>query len=206
MLAGATGPQFSAGAMVNHVRDIPVDTAGATVGGIPLPAFDVPGLPLRLDPGAGTTQLGFKLNGDTVHASFALRSSNIRWARDSTLTNTTIGNLIWQTVSGIKNLDLEARLSGALHNPDFAVRSNLDQAISSRLRAVLGEQLAAAEKQVRARVDSLVNDKVGPVRARVTELQAQAQTQIAQQRGRIDELQKNLEQQLRDLTRGIRFP
>src|SRR5204863_2722540 len=55
----ATGSQLAAGAMLNHVRAIPVDTAGATLGGITLPAFEVPGVPLKLDPGAATTQLGF---------------------------------------------------------------------------------------------------------------------------------------------------
>src|SRR5947207_10025602 len=93
----------------------------------------------------------------------------------------------------------------ALHRPDLAVRSNLDQAIAARLRAVLGEQVAAAETQMRARVDALVKDKVGPVRARVTDVQNQAQAQVAQQRARLDELQKQLEQRLRDLTR-IRLP
>jgi uncharacterized protein (TIGR03545 family) len=198
---GATGPQLTAGAMLNHVRGIPVDTAGATLGGIRLPSFEIPGLPLRLDPGAATTQLGFNLNGDTIHARFAIRSSNVRWARDSGLTNTTIGDLIWRTVSGITNLDVEARLSGALHKPQLAVRSNLDQAIASRLRAVLGEEVAAAERQMRAKVDALVNDKVGPVRTRVNEVQTQAQALVAQQRARVDELQKQLEQRLRELTR-----
>jgi hypothetical protein len=182
-----------------------VDTAGATVGGIRLPAFQVPGLPLRLDPGAATTQLGFNLDGDTIHARFAIRSSNVRWARDSGFANTTIGDLIWRTVSGISNLDVEARLSGELRHPQLAVRSNLDQAIASRLRAVLGEEVAAAERQIRARVDALVNDQVGPVRARVNEIQTQAQAQVAQQRARLDELQKELEQRLRDMTR-LRLP
>jgi len=59
---------------------------------------------------------------------------------------------------------------------------------------------------MRARVDALVNAKVGPVRARVTEVQTQAQTQVAQQRARIDELQKNLEQRLRQLLGGVRLP
>jgi hypothetical protein len=186
--------------MLNHVRSIPVDTAGATVGGIRLPAFALPGLPLRLDPGAATTQLGFNLNGDTIHARFALRSSNVRWERDSGggLTNTTIGDLIWRTVSGISNLEVEARLSGALHHPQLAVRSNLDQAIASRLRAVLGEEVAAAERQMRERVDALVNDKVAPVRARVNEVRSQAEAQVAQQRARLEEL-------LRELTR-FRLP
>ncbi len=205
-LFGASGPQLVVGAMVNHLRDIPVDTGGATVGGITLPAFEVPGLPLRLDPGASTTELGFTLNGDTIHARLAIRSSNVTWTRDSALANTTIGDLIWHTVSGVANLDVEARLSGALHHPDLAVRSNLDQAIASRLRAVLGEQVAAAEKQVRDRVDALINDKVGPVRARVSQVQTQAQEQVAQQRARIDELQKNLEQRLRQLLGGVRLP
>jgi uncharacterized protein (TIGR03545 family) len=201
----ATGPQLTAGAMLNHLRGIPVDTAGASVGGIRFPAFEIPGLPLRLDPGAATTQLGFNLNGDTIHARFAIRSSNVTWARDSGLTNTTIGDLIWRTVSGITNLDVEARLSGALHNPQLAVRSNLDQAIASRLRAVLGEEVAAAERQMRARVDALVNEKVGPVRERVNQVQTQAQAQVAQQRAHVVELRKELEQRLRDLTR-IQLP
>ena len=202
----ASGPQLAAGAMLNHVRDIPVDTAGATVGGIRLTPFAVTGVPLRLDPGAATTQLGFNLNGDTIHARFAIRSSNVRWTRDSGFANSPIGDLIWRAVSGIANLDVEARLSGALQHPDLAVRSNLDDAIASRLRAVLGDQVAAAEKQMRDRVDALVDATVGPVRARVNEVQTQARAQVVQQRARIDELQKNLEQRLRQLLGGVRLP
>jgi len=159
----ASGPQFAAGALVNHVRSIPVDTAGATVGGIRLPAFEIPGVPLRLDPGAATTQLGFTLNGDTIHARFAIRSTNVRWTRDSGggFTNTTIGDLIWRTVSASR-ISTSKRVSrGRCIIRNLAVRSNLDQAIASRLRAVLGEQVAAAEKQVRDRVDALITDKVG---------------------------------------------
>ena len=202
----ATGPQLAAGAMVNHTRSIPLDTAGATVGGVPFPAFDVPGVPLRLDPGAATTELGFSLKGDTIHARFAIRSSNVRWTRDSGFANSAIGNLVWRAVSGISNLDVETRLSGALEHPALAVRSNLDQAIAARLRAELGAKVDAAEKQMRARVDALVDAKVGSVRARVTEVQSQAQARVAQQRARIDELQKGLEQRLRQLLGGVRLP
>jgi uncharacterized protein (TIGR03545 family) len=205
MLASASGPQLSAGAMLNHLRGTPVDTVGATVGGIPLPAFDVPGLPLRLTPGDGTTQLGLKLDGDTIHARFALHTTNAKWSGDSGIRNTTIGDVIWRTVSGISNVQLEARISGELHNPELAVRSNLDQAIATRLHAIVGQEVAAAERQVRARVDSLVKEKVDPVRAQVSTVQTQAQAQIAQQRARLDELQKQLEQRMRELTR-IRLP
>ena len=209
-VASASGPQLTAGALLNHLRGVPVDTVGATVGGIQLPSFGVPGLPIRLDPGSGTTQLGFTLNGETIRARFGLRSSNVKWARDTGaaghgMTNTTIDDLIWRTVSGISDLELEARLSGQLDRPSLAVRSNLDQAIASRLRAVVGDEVAAAERQARERVDARVKEKVDPVRAQVNTLQTQATARIAQQRARIDELQKQLEQRLRELTR-IRLP
>jgi len=204
-LFGATGPQLAAGAMLDHVRGVPEDTAGVTVGGIRLPAFQVPALPLRLDPGDATAQLGFNLRGDTVHARWAIRSSNVQWARDSGLAHTLVGDLIWRTVSGISNLEVEARVSGTIAHPQLAVRSNLDQAIAARLRAVLGEEVAAAERRLRAQVDAFVNAKVEPVRARVTELQTQVLDQVAQQRARVDELQRSLEQRLRELV-PVRLP
>jgi uncharacterized protein (TIGR03545 family) len=204
-LFGATGPEFAAGAMLDHVRGTPQDTAGVSVGGIRLPAFQVPALPLRLDPGDASTHLGFNLRGDTIHARWGLRSSNVRWARDSALAHTVVGDLIWRTVSGISNLEVEARISGPLAHPQLAVRSNLDQAIAARLRAVLGEEVAAAERRLRAQVDALVDAKVGPVRARVTELQTQVLDQVAQQRARVDELQRSLEQRLRELV-PVRLP
>ena len=205
-LLAASGPQLAAAGLLNHVRGTPLDTAGATVGGIRLPAFTLPGVPLRLDPGAATTELGFNLNGDTIHARFAVHSTNVRWDRDSGFAGNQIGDLIWRAVSGISTLELEARVSGELHHPQLAVRSNLDQAIASRLRAVLGEQVAAAERQMRARVDASINGKVGPVRARVTDVESQAQSQVSQQRTRVDELQRALEQRLRDMLGGFRLP
>jgi uncharacterized protein (TIGR03545 family) len=204
-LFGATGPAFAAAAMLDHVKRTPEDTAGVTIESIRLPPFQVPSLPLRLDPGDATTHLGFNLRGDTIHARWGISSRNVQWARDSGLASTLVGDLIWRTVSGIKQLEVEARISGPLAHPQLAVRSNLDQAIASRLRAVLGEEVAAAERRLRAQVDALVNAKVAPVRARVTEIQTQVLDQVTQQRARVDEVQRGLEQRLRELI-PVRLP
>jgi len=114
---------------------------------------------LRLDPERGHGRSSAStLNGDTIHARFAIRSSNVHWTRDSTLANTTIGDLIWHTVSGISNLDVEARLSGAAQARS---RGALQPRSGDRrgLRAVLGEQ-SPRRRTVRDRVDALINDKV----------------------------------------------
>ena len=69
-------------------------------------------------------------------------------------------------VSGLKQLDVNAQVSGTIKAPKLSVRSNLDDAIAQRLKAVVGEEVAKAEALARAKVDSIVADKVEPVKQR----------------------------------------
>jgi uncharacterized protein (TIGR03545 family) len=202
----ASAPAVSAGAMLDHVRATPRDTACATVQGVRLPTFLLPSLPVRLDPGQGTVQLGFALQGDNIRARWAVRSTHVQWARDSAGGGaSTVTDLLWRTLSGISDLQVDAGVTGTLARPRFSVRSNLDEAIAGRLRAMVGEEVAAAERRVRAEVDRQVDPVVAPVRARVTALQTDITQRLAQQRGRLDQAQKDLEARVRELTR-IRLP
>lgn len=201
----ASAPAVSAGALLDHVRPTPRDTAGAAIQSVRLPAFDLPSLPLRLDPGQGSVQLGLALRGDTIRAHWGLRSGNVRWARDSAAAGSPAGDLVWRTVSGISDLQLDAAVTGTIARPRLSVRSNLDEAIAARLRAMLGEEVAAAERRLRAEVDRQVDAKVAPVRAQVATLQTDVTGRLAQQRGRLDQAQRDLETRVRELTR-IRVP
>ncbi|MGH7613076.1 MAG: hypothetical protein ACREMW_03400, partial [Gemmatimonadales bacterium] len=84
------------------------------------------------------------------------------------------------------------------------VRSNLDQAVSDQLRAVVGEEVAAAEAQVRAMLDGFADAQVVPVRAQVARVTTDVTTRLQQQRQLLDAAQQQIEQQLRRLTRGLR--
>ena len=201
----ASAPAVTAGAMLDHVHATARDTAGATVQGVRIPVFQLPSLPMRLDPGQGTVQLGFALRGDTIRARWAVRSTHVAWARDSSARGSTVTDLLWRTLSGISDLQVDAGVTGTLTQPRLSVRSNLDEAIATRLRAMMGEEVAAAERRLRAEVDRQVDPAIAPVRARVTALQTDVTKRLAEQRGRLDQAQKDLEARLRELTR-IRLP
>jgi uncharacterized protein (TIGR03545 family) len=204
-LFDVSAPAVAAGAMLDHVRATPRDTAGAVLRGVALPAFQLPSLPVRIEPGQGTMRLGFALRGDTIDARWGVRAASVHWARESGVAASPAGDLVWRAISGIADLDVTAGVSGTLAHPRLSVRSNLDEAIAARLRAVVGAEVAAAEKKLRAEVDRQVDAKVAPVRAQVTALQAEVTGRIAEQRGRLDQVQKDLEARLRELTR-IRVP
>ena len=201
----ASAPAVTAGAMLDHVHATARDTAGATVQGVTLPPIQLPSLPLTLDPGRGTAQLGFSLRGDTIRARWSIRSTHVQWARDSAAPRSTGVDLLWRTLSGITDLQVDAGVTGTLSQPRLVVRSNLDDAIAARLRTMLGEEAAAAERRLRAEVDRQVDPAIAPVRARVTTLQTDMTKRLADQRTRLDQAQKDLEARLRELTR-IRLP
>jgi hypothetical protein len=165
----------------------------------------LPSLPMTLDPGQGTTQLGFALRGDTIRARWAIRSTHVQWSRDSAAQGSTGADLLWRTLSGITDLQVDAGVTGTLSQPRLVVRSNLDDAIAARLRTMLGEEAAVAERKLRAEVDRQVDPAIAPVRARVTTLQTDVTKRLADQRARLDQAQKDLEARLRELTR-IRLP
>ncbi len=205
----ASAPALRVGAMLDHVGAVARDTAAGTLGNVRLPPMNLPAVPLRLEPGRGEATLAFALTGDSLRAQWAVKSDAVSWIRDSgAAPGGTVEQLLMRVVQGVKQLDVSAEVRGTLAQPRFAVRSNLDQAVASSLRAVVGEEVAAAERRIRSVVDSVVEKEAGPVRARVTAATDSAQAVVAAQRAQLDSAQKALEQRIKELTRipGFRLP
>ncbi len=205
----ASAPGLSAGAMIDHVRSTPHDTAAASLAGIALPGFALPALPVRFEPGQGTVALSFALTGDSVRARWSVTADRVRWARDTAAAaGNRLHDLVWRVVSGIPSLDVSASLGGTLARPRLSVNSNLDRALAARIRAVAGEEIAAAERKVRAQVDSLVERQAAVVRAQVDTLTSDLAQRLGVERTQLDEVQRALEQRLKQLTRlpGVRVP
>jgi ABC-type phosphate transport system auxiliary subunit len=106
-------------------------------------------------------------------------------------------------VSGLAELEVVAELTGSVGSPKLAVSSNLDKAISQRLQAVIGEEVAKAERQVRAKVDSLVSVKVEPVKRQIAAVQAEANQRVQAERQRLDQVEQQLQAELKRLTGGL---
>jgi uncharacterized protein (TIGR03545 family) len=194
------------GAMIDHLTARTHDSANAHLQGVKLPSFALPGLPLRVDPGSGSSSLMFSMKnaGAELRGRWAVSSNKVSWLADSAGRGLNdIERLILRVVSGLNDLQVVAELSGSIAAPKFSVSSNLDKAIAQRIQAVLGEEIVKAEKMVRAKVDSLVADKVEPVKRQVAAVQNEATQRIQVEKQRLDEVQKQLNAELQRLIRGL---
>jgi uncharacterized protein (TIGR03545 family) len=191
------------GAIVDHRTSKVRDSVAAKLRGVQLPSFAIPGLPFRLAPGTGSASLSFMLRGDQLGGRWAIGADQVSWGLDSAGTRSDLEQVVWRVVSGLKRLDLSAQLGGTVTAPKLSVRSNLDDAIAARLKAVVGEEVAKAEAMARAKVDSIVRDKVEPVKQRIAAVQADATKRVGDQQQQLDQVEAALQAQLKRLTAGL---
>ena len=204
--AGSALGSINVSAVINHVTSPTVDSASARLRGVKLPAFQIPGVPFRVDPGVGSSNLDFTMRGGgaQLFGRWAIASQRVSWSADTTARSLNdIERLVWRVVNGLSNLEVVAELSGTVAAPKLSVQSNLDQAIAQRLKAVIGEEVARAERMVRAKIDSLVADKVEPVKRQIASVQTEATKRVQAERQRLDQIEQQLQAELKRLTAGL---
>ena len=206
--AGTTLGALHVSGLIDHTGGRTRDSVSAIASDIALPGFALPGLPLRVEPGHGTSRLDFLRVGDRVAARWTIRSSEVRWVADSARARplNVLEDLVRRVVTGLDDLEVTANLTGEIRAPSIAISSNLDRAVAARVREVAGEEIARAEARARAAVDRIVEERMAPVRARVTELRAESERRIEEARSRLADERQRLQGRLQALTGGIPLP
>ena len=194
---------------LDHLGPRPRDIMNVHAAGVKLPSFALPVIPYSMHAGRGASELRFVLDGDNLSGRWSMRSRALSWtvtdsARVAKLN--LMESIVARALTGIHELEFTADISGTLEAPRLTVRSNLDRQVSDRLKAVVGEEVKAAEAKVRRQVDRFVEEKSAPARARVAEIRADAERRIADARTRLDDEKRRLEERLKGLGGGLPLP
>lgn len=199
--AGADIPELHVTGSLDHTTAVPHDVIRLTASDIKLPDFTIPGIPLALDLGRGQSGLRFALRGDSVAAQLSLRAPTPQWRRDSTRADglNEIETLVIRVLERIRALEVEAELHGTLASPRLSVRSTIDREVAAAVQGVIGEEVREAEQKIRAQVDSIAESALVPVRARVQELRAEAQSRVDALEAQVNQVREQLLAQLRAL-------
>lgn len=186
---------------MDHLREQPREVVNVHAAGVALPRLAVPSLPLVMDPGRGASELRFVVDGNQLSGRWSVRSSNLSWQPDSSRARplNTIESVVTRVLTGIDDLELVAEISGTLDAPRLAVRSNLDRRIADRLRAVAGEEIAAAQQKIRSQVDRLVEERSAPVKARIADLRSEGERRLTEGKAKLDEEKRKLEERIKAL-------
>ena len=194
--------QLQLGGALDHTTPRMRDSASATVQGIPLPDFHVPGLPFTADLTRGAIGLDFRLDGERLDGNWSLSTKGITWHADSGRALNSKEALLARVLDGVTDLDVRARLGGTISAPTLVISSNLGDVMAGRMREIVGEEAAKAEAKLRAQVDAEAAPRIAAARARVAELQAQVDDRVKNAQAQIDAQKKVLQDRLA----AIRLP
>jgi hypothetical protein len=224
---GRVGPRtVRLGGSLDHTGPAARDSASGLVSGLQLPTISLAPLGVDLGLGQGGVELALGRAGDSLDLRLTWVSNAVTWNRrpgaaptDTTgpaapagpVTTQAVGqtlarsveNVVWRTLSGLRDVRIDARLDGPVARPRLAVGSNVARALADGLRAQLGTELRAAEAQVRSRVDALVNDQVARAESAVGGFETQVRDRVAAERARLDQVKRDLEARVRALVPGI---
>ena len=219
------GPaDISVQALLDHVAAPVHDSIEVSAGGIELGSLDIASLGARLVPGRGEASLSLDRRGGELAGEWRWRSANVTWERldggtgqgEAGSVRPSIGSeawaddFLWRTVSGIRNVEVAVRFSGAVTGPELSVRSNVGDVIALSLRRELGREIQRAELEVRNQVDALVGPGVTRARSSVAGLEAMLRDDIGVPLDALKQARADLEQEIQRLARrlpgGIRIP
>ena len=207
-LGAQVGPtDISFAAVLDHVNETTADTVALSLSGISLPKIRLPGLAAELDLGRGAADLSLARTGDGVEGRWLWRSSDVSWGRLPLETGSEVADrmmdVLWESISALEDVESEVRISGNIEGPQLGIRSNIASAVAASLQQRLRNEIASAERQVRAEVERLVREPVSNARASVAALEADLLEPLVADRLDIESLKEELEAQLRRLARVV---
>lgn len=214
--------------LLDHVSAPIRDSVDVFLSDVSLPTLDLDALGARLNLGDGSTELSLERNGDEIAARWTWRSGDAAWERLTVQPPTSnaqrstsdaempLGSrewaedLLWRSVSGIRDVEINVQLSGPVERPALAVGSNVGVAVAQSLRRELGREIERAENEIRARVDEIVLEQVTRAERALDGLRTRLTDEVAPLTAQVTELEEQLEQEIRNLTRrlpgGLRIP
>lgn len=217
--AAARGPRdLRLTAVLEHAARPIRDSVAFSATGITLPTVDLGAIVGgRMALGQGSGRFSLLRSGDQIDALLQWRSSDVRWERGQQpagVTNPQVGtvawgkDLLWRTLSGLRQVDVDMRLRGSVDRPSLSVSTNIGQAIVQSLRREVGAEIERAEQMVRSEVERLVEPRILEARARVDSLQTQVLDVVESRLREVNEVRGRLESELRNLTGipGIKIP
>jgi uncharacterized protein (TIGR03545 family) len=187
------------------------DSAVATLAGISLPRIDLRALGARLDLNRGSTNLWFSRSGASMNGRWTWTSDSVSWSRlgpeqtadTAGSTREAIGqlgrDLLWRTVSSLREVNIDLRFSGSVAGPSFELGSNVGGVVARALREQLGAEIDRAQREVYARVDQLVSSYVTEANSRASALQSDIADRVGVRLQEINLVRDELEQALRRL-------
>jgi uncharacterized protein (TIGR03545 family) len=196
------GRTFSLEAVFDRTKSTPVDRYAATLGNVPLASFSL----------GNSGALAGKIAGAVMNSSLSVDVPGTSFDATSKITLSrfrvdfsgepkgVLDGIVRDVLSGISSLDVSLRLWKSDSGVDVALRTDLDDQISARTKAVVGAEIEKAQARLKARFDALVGAKRAEVEKLVADKKAMIEKQVNALQSLVNEKKAMVDAKKQELT------
>lgn len=195
---------------IDHVTEKAKDNFDLTVKGIDMKGASlgkVEYIPTKVKKGTVDIATTFSLEEDYLENEIKAEAKKVEFVTKKDLKKNSFEYIINDAFSSINLLTLGGRLYGRPGDLKFNLSSNLDKIIAQKIKAIFGKMLEEAKRQIRDRLDGIVeekrgelvkiyNEKMGELNEKIKANTALVQEQLDAVDARIKEGQKEIDKTL----------
>ncbi len=157
------GSIFEFNGVLDHSDKVPVDKFEFSAKGIRLGKVnlvDVAYLPNKLKLQKADVSLGFAMEGKQLDLSMEMVAPDFEFEfSDVSKGDPRVAKFIRDVFTGLSRLELQANVKGVLSKLDYRVSSNVDEALSGRIRSLVGKQIEQTQREIRERFDRIAEEQ-----------------------------------------------
>jgi uncharacterized protein (TIGR03545 family) len=159
--AGEKGAKVAIIGSLNYLEEVPKENFKVTYAGFSLANTKISEskfLPSKVQKGLGSVESTLNLSGDNIEGKVKFVGQKLQFdLSNQPKPKNKLDEIIQSIVKSIDMLDVIMVISGKGSDLKFRINSNLDDLVMNKMKAILGDEIAAAKKKLQEKIDKEVN-------------------------------------------------
>lgn len=155
------GRSFTLGALIDRRKETPYDEYKASLGGVPLSAFEIGKsdfLPTKVTNAVMSSSVNVTVPGSRFDSRTRLRFSGVKMQFEAEPKNT-IERIVRNVLQGVTAFEVSLRLWNTGDHFDVALSTDLADQISARIKDALGAEFTKLQNDLRSKLDGIIKGK-----------------------------------------------
>lgn len=187
---------------LNYLDSIPKEMFSANYKGMSLAGMELSQselFPKSIMNGNGLFEIHFNMTGNRFNGKISFTGNNVNFAYISEKPSGKLATLIRDVFDQTKTLKVTSEIKGTADDLIFAVKSNLDDALSKAIKATANKEIEAARQKIRQKIDAQVAQKKAEADKIIRQNKEKIQQQLDTYQAKIDEQTKMLESKKKEV-------
>jgi uncharacterized protein (TIGR03545 family) len=206
--AGEKGAKVELTGSLNYLEEVPKENFNVSYAGFSLANTKISEskfLPSKVQKGLGSVESTVNLSGDNIEGKVKFVGQKLQFdLSNQPKPKNKLDEIIQSIVKSIDMLDVIMVISGKGSDLKFRINSNLDDLFVKKMKAILGDEIAAAKKKLQEKIDKEVIKYKTQLTGMIAEKENMIRSEIKKYEDMIDEQKQAIESKKKEIEDKIK--